>query len=488
MFWKPKSIVEEGDVAILWLTREQVISIVIERGKILHNQFGSYAHSDMIGLPYGSQIPSSNGTGYLHILKPTPELWIQALKHRTQIVYVHDISCVQSKLRIQRGISVLEAGTGSGSMTHALARGVGPTGQVFSYEYHQKRYLDALNEFKQNQILSPEGPVILCYQDVMIDGFNIDDHKVIIEAAFLDLPAPWNVIDKLIPHFSQKKQSRICCFNPCIEQVQKTLKYLRKHGFHDIELLEISYCQWIARKTELKDISEAADRIYEVQENRKNGKLIMEPVTTPPQTPLQMSTHNAGPGPSRSSPNKSVISSPRRLTQRTNPPIQTRSTYLDHEDFSNAIYVGNLEMTISNDALMKIFGRFGTIESVYRPPIHTDKADRTTHFAFIKYTDSEAAQRAMQQADNILLGRRRFYPIPKPRCGSASGKGYRKLIFNEDQKEYQKAIKYQERKKEIDLLDPDYIPDILTGKRNVPRYNVVIGMGKRNPNEKVRLR
>ncbi|KAG5438761.1 hypothetical protein PCANB_002481 [Pneumocystis canis] len=81
-----------------------------------------------------------------------------------------------------------------------------------------------------------------------------------------------------------------------------------------------------------------------------------------------------------------------------------------------------------------------------------------------------------------------IYPIPKPRHGSASGKGYKKLIFNEDQKEYQKAIKYQERKKEIDLLDPDYIPDILTGKRNTSRYNVVIGMGKRNPNERVRLR
>ncbi|KAG4305540.1 hypothetical protein PORY_001096 [Pneumocystis oryctolagi] len=142
----------------------------------------------------------------------------------------------------------------------------------------------------------------------------------------------------------------------------------------------------------------------------------IEPVTTPPQTPLQMSTHSAALSQSRSSPNKSVVSSPRRLSQRAaNPPAQTRPAYLDHEDFSNAVYVGNLEMTISNDALMKIFGRFGTIESVYRPPIHTDKADRTTHFAFIKYTDAESAQRAMQQADNILLGRRRLVVRPRIR-------------------------------------------------------------------------
>lgn len=272
MFWTKKKNVEEGDVVIIWLTREQVYFIVIERGKVFNNQYGSYSHSDMIGLPYGSQVPSSNGVGYLHILRPTPELWTKALNHRTQIVYTHDISFVQSKLRIQRGMTVIEAGTGSGSMTHALARGVGIKGRVFSYEYHEKRYKDALNEFKQNQILIPEGPVILCYQDVITDGFHVEGHDIVANAVFLDLPAPWKAIYQLIPHFSKERQTRICCFNPCIEQVQKTLKYLRKYGFYDIELSELNHCEWIPRKIEHKDISEAAERIRKVQINRKNGK------------------------------------------------------------------------------------------------------------------------------------------------------------------------------------------------------------------------
>ncbi|KAG5518715.1 hypothetical protein PMAC_002684 [Pneumocystis sp. 'macacae'] len=81
-----------------------------------------------------------------------------------------------------------------------------------------------------------------------------------------------------------------------------------------------------------------------------------------------------------------------------------------------------------------------------------------------------------------------IYPIPKPHHGSASGKGYKQLIFREDQKEYQKAIKYQKRKKERNLFDPDSIPDILTGKRDTSHYDITIGMGKKNPNEKKRLR
>ncbi|KTW29814.1 hypothetical protein T552_01019 [Pneumocystis carinii B80] len=272
MFWEKKTLVEEGDVVIIWLTREQVHSIVIERGKVFNNKFGTYAHSDIIGLPYGSQVPSSNGAGYLHILRPTPELWTRALLRRTQIVYTHDISFIQSKLRIQRGMTVIEAGTGSGSMTHALARAVGLTGRVFSYEYHEKRYKEALDEFKQNGILVPKGPVILCYQDVITDGFYVKDYEVIAHAVFIDLPAPWKVICKMIPHFSKERQTRICCLSPCIEQVQKTLKHLQKYGFYDIELSEVNHCEWIARKVEYKDILEAAQRIHEVQENRRNGK------------------------------------------------------------------------------------------------------------------------------------------------------------------------------------------------------------------------
>ena len=34
----------------------------------------------------------------------------------------------------------MEAGTGSGSMTHSLARAVGERGKVLSFEYHRARY------------------------------------------------------------------------------------------------------------------------------------------------------------------------------------------------------------------------------------------------------------------------------------------------------------------------------------------------------------
>ncbi|KAI4178753.1 MAG: hypothetical protein L6R41_008231 [Letrouitia leprolyta] len=88
------------------------------------------------------------------------------------------------------------------------------------------------------------------------------------------------------------------------------------------------------------------------------------------------------------------------------------------------------------------------------------------------------------------------YSIPKPVPGSASGKvgqgkgggksGWgQNLILAEDQKEYQRATGGNGRKKEIDLLDRDHLPGILTGDRGRAGGRPRIGAG-RNVNSKKR--
>jgi tRNA (adenine57-N1/adenine58-N1)-methyltransferase len=79
-------------------------------GKELNGRFGVYRHDDLIGIPYGSKVASRNGRGYIHVLRPTPELWTLALPHRTQILYIADIAYVTSWLNIKPGSVVIEAG------------------------------------------------------------------------------------------------------------------------------------------------------------------------------------------------------------------------------------------------------------------------------------------------------------------------------------------------------------------------------------------
>ncbi|KAL0635992.1 20S-pre-rRNA D-site endonuclease nob1 [Maublancomyces gigas] len=76
------------------------------------------------------------------------------------------------------------------------------------------------------------------------------------------------------------------------------------------------------------------------------------------------------------------------------------------------------------------------------------------------------------------------FSIPKTQHGSASGKGIkRNLILREDQIEYQREIKQNERQKERDLLDPDYLPGILTGERRDGETRPRVGYGRTNPNQ-----
>ncbi|KAG9127046.1 tRNA (adenine-N(1)-)-methyltransferase catalytic subunit trm61 [Ceratobasidium sp. 392] len=107
--WTQSSSISAGDVVILWLTREDVQSIVVTPGKELNGRYGVYRHADLVGVPYGSKLSSRNGRGFIHVLRPTPELWTLALPHRTQILYHADISYITMWLAIKPGSVVIEA-------------------------------------------------------------------------------------------------------------------------------------------------------------------------------------------------------------------------------------------------------------------------------------------------------------------------------------------------------------------------------------------
>lgn len=87
-------------------------------------------------------------------------------------------------------LSVVGIGTGSGSLTHALARSVRPGGHIFTYDFHEQRVDVAKHEFISHGL---EGLVTCSQRDVCLQGFGEElDSKA--DAVFLDLPHPWLVV------------------------------------------------------------------------------------------------------------------------------------------------------------------------------------------------------------------------------------------------------------------------------------------------------
>lgn len=175
---------------------------------------------------------SSNYRGFVYLLHPTPELWTQILPHRTQILYIADISFITTLLDMKPGVNVIESGTGSGSFSHSIARTIAPHGRLYSFEYHKERATLAQKEFDQHGF----GDIIkMHHRDVCKEGFQLKDT---VSAVFLDLPAPWDAIPSAKEAFKQDRTGKICCFSPCIEQVARSVTALEENGFTDITMYE----------------------------------------------------------------------------------------------------------------------------------------------------------------------------------------------------------------------------------------------------------
>ncbi|GBP42399.1 tRNA (adenine(58)-N(1))-methyltransferase catalytic subunit TRMT61A [Eumeta japonica] len=157
---------------------------------VYQTPFGALKVRNLIGLQYGTRVELSKGWG--HILQPTPELWSLTLPHRTQIIYTPDISMILLQLDLIPGSIIIEAGTGSGSLTHALIRRVRPHGHVYTFDFHEHRAKIAEEEFKSHGI---DDFVTVSHRDVCNLGFGEDlNNKA--DAVFLDLPSPW----RGVPH------------------------------------------------------------------------------------------------------------------------------------------------------------------------------------------------------------------------------------------------------------------------------------------------
>lgn len=220
-----------GDLVIVYERHDSMKAIKVCESSEHQNKFGVFRHSDWLGKPFGSKVFSNKG-GFVYLLAPTPELWTLVLSHRTQILYIADISFVVSFLEIIPGCVVLESGTGSGSLTTSLARAAAPTGHVYTFDFHEQRADSVREDFKKTGL---SNLITVGVRDIQGEGFP-DEFAGVADSLFLDLPQPWLAIPcvgKML-----KQDGVMCSFSPCIEQVQRSCETL-KMDFTDIRTFEV---------------------------------------------------------------------------------------------------------------------------------------------------------------------------------------------------------------------------------------------------------
>jgi len=232
---------QAGDLALLVGLRHKHFIITLTPDADMHTHRGILRHNDLIDLPWGSQVFSHQGSPFFLLQPALADLLIN-LKRNTQIMYPKDIGFILTSMSVGPGQRVMEAGTGSGSMTIALAFAVGPQGKVISYE--QRPEMQSLAR-KNLERVGLDGRVEFKLGDIG-EGFNETD----IDAFFLDVPNPYDYIQQV--RGVLKPGGFFCSVIPTTNQVTLLLQALRTYRFAFIEVCEIMLRYYKPEPTRLR--------------------------------------------------------------------------------------------------------------------------------------------------------------------------------------------------------------------------------------------
>lgn len=225
-------VLQPGERVVLIDARDRRYMITLGTGKQFHSHMGTVEHNDLIGAPEGSRVQASGG-GRLLAFRPTLSDYVLKMKRGAQVVYPKDVGLILVYADVFPGATVLEAGTGSGALTLALARAAGEAGRVISYEVredHHARAVANVGSWYEGLGGKPEN------LELRIGDIFEGVPETGIDRMVLDLPEPWRAVGTTTQ--SLAPGGILCCYLPTVPQVQEVVEAMRRNSFGRLTTLE----------------------------------------------------------------------------------------------------------------------------------------------------------------------------------------------------------------------------------------------------------
>ena len=160
--------------------------VTLEENKVFHSHLGRLSHDQVIDHSVGGWYRTDRGHTLLAV-RPTLADFVLEMPRGPTIIYPKDLGLIVSLADIFPGATVVEGGLGSGSLTAALLRAVGGTGQVISYEINETVVPKAQRNIQQ--ILPDTSNLSVKIGDIYL---GIDERNV--DRVVLDVPEPWQAV------------------------------------------------------------------------------------------------------------------------------------------------------------------------------------------------------------------------------------------------------------------------------------------------------
>ena len=200
---------------------------------------GFVHHDDLIGRPEGVVVSTQMGARLLAV-RPTFAEQVTGRRRQAQPIYPKDLGAILVTADVHPGAQVIEAGTGTGALTLAALRAVGPQGAVVSYESREE-FLEAARRGIVESLGALPANLTLKLGDVYQ---GVDERDM--DRVLLDLPEPWQAAPAA--KSALRPGGIVFAHCPNVSQVQRFFDCLRElRGFGMLEAFEVLQRGWTVR-------------------------------------------------------------------------------------------------------------------------------------------------------------------------------------------------------------------------------------------------
>ena len=196
--------------------------ITLEQGATFHTHKGRLAHDELIGSAEGIVARTDLGQKLL-VLRPTLADWVVKMPRGAQVIYPKVLALMVMAADVQPGLTVAEAGAGSGALSIALLQALAPGGRLHSFE----RRPDFAEQARRN---------VERWFGKPPDGFELHEGDVVegigdlgpLDRVLLDLLEPWLVVPGAAA--ALHPGGMLVCFVATVPQVMRLVEALESSG------------------------------------------------------------------------------------------------------------------------------------------------------------------------------------------------------------------------------------------------------------------
>jgi len=220
--------ITEGDLVLVFLSRDKTWLTKVTSGNLLHTHVGILDIGSLLGKQFGSKLKSTLGEE-VWALKPIIHDLILKSERKTQIAYPKDMGLIALKTGLCPGLKVVEAGAGSGAMTMFLANIVRPEGHVYSYDIRP----EFLSIVKRNLDKAGLSEYVTLKNADATEGLDVKSADI----AIIDVGDPWSLVSPMKD--ALKGGGRVAALTPTVNQLEKLVVELARNNFKLIESMEV---------------------------------------------------------------------------------------------------------------------------------------------------------------------------------------------------------------------------------------------------------